>query len=385
VNAANGGGTAPFVQTNRSDSISDHQFTLPGRFVEATVGLRYVVCWCIVADPLGDQVCEDPSDFLADSGFVHVQGPSTAQAASPFRCAPGSFCSIPEVAGVGLTTEDRLRIMETCGGNAVDGFYSADDYSAQSVSDTPTPTLSGTNFRYTWGPGAAGQQVQPVLAQPGSYKVCWCRMQMPEIDCTDAVHFLREVGGMEVPGSPTLHQIHLCVIGQSCDISIASSGMSGLAATRLLPIYLNDNDWLADEAAYTSSYCSAAGSSDVATLTPDPSTALGVVSAIAQPASGSLTSFSWGIAPIVNVDLSRQIILCWCGEKETQNSEGVCADGNSYRLIAGVLNIMGPLRVNNDMTCYKGLLCVVLNLHGAGLADGDVMVVSETLDCSGGP
>jgi len=208
---------------------------------------------------------------------------------------------------------------------------------------------------------------------------------MPEIDCTDAVHFLREVGGMEVPGSPTLHQIHLCVIGQSCDISIASSGMSGLAATRLLPIYLNDNDWLADEAAYTSSYCSAAGSSDVATLTPDPSTALGVVSAIAQPASGSLTSFSWGIAPIVNVDLSRQIILCWCGEKETQNSEGVCADGNSYRLIAGVLNIMGPLRGGNNMTCCKGLICVVLNLDGAGLADGDVMVVSETLDCSGGP
>ena len=78
---------------------------------------QYRLCWCaLLPGPTNISGCVLTSEFSVDFGALHLYGPLPGHHRT---CVSGYTCSFGSIAGYGLSQNDTILVMETCGSNHV--------------------------------------------------------------------------------------------------------------------------------------------------------------------------------------------------------------------------------------------------------------------------
>ena len=307
-------------------------------------GGTYQLCWCRPVAMSGAH-CESPADFAAQAGRLHLLGPSPYE--QHRTCISGRACPAQAVTGYGLSADDRVLLLETCGvRSVVDRFFAIDTWqlahsAANSTPNVPSPSnytlQAGTLAMFGWGS-------IPITTAGGRYRMCWCSRHAP---CAEPADFRIDFGELLVIGAAATHS-YTCISGLSCQLD----GVQGE--------HLGMNQHLA-----VLDTCGVGMESHIMTGTFDGS------------------SFSWGSRPILLTGGTYR--LCWCASRHLEDfdnssgsngsnaSLGSCADTSDFWLDAGGLMLLGPSPRSQHFTCVSGQTCQMATLHGLGLTkDGYV-------------
>ena len=281
----------------------------------------YILCWCGGEATLAG--CESPSDFLAPVGLVEVSGPGVLPfAAQMFRCVRLRQCELSNLQGTQPPTSKLLVAAGACGGPAADGI----PQEGQSL-----PSVEGTT--YTWGSGR-------VIANPGKYYLCWCSSIS---NCDDFSSFESYAGLLQVK-SPTASPLRFfCPLSSVCNITGITG--EGLTNQDTVMILVKCGDAVSDTENFRQ------GSVSFATFD---------------------NGGSFMLPPGQRAGIYQ---VCWCA------AEQICLNGRDYTTTLGRLEIGGP---DDSVTyrCFEWEPCVIEDLEGRSLSDGDrLLVVPDGTDC----
>ena len=292
-------------------------------------GGQYRLCWCGLTEaevlssntsnasasllPLG---CQTSEDFRVDSGNMHFIGPAQQQDRT---CVSGRSCRVESLVGYGLSEDNKLLIMGTCGASVPPGFPTFDTTLA--VHNNSWDTILVT---------AAG----------GFYRLCWCAEHLG-LGCSSQLDFTTDVGSLMLLGPAPLEQHRTCVSGRACFmVPSHDHGLEGvgLGSDGLLAMSL-------------SSSCGAG---------------------VDLEATGQLALA--GLAPAAEAQAVSRIRhaggsyrLCWC------SAIGPCSSEH-HAVQVGLLTVLGPNPLVQDRTCISGHHCVVDRIQGNDL-EGSLMVL----------
>ena len=308
-------------------------FQEPGKSVSARwlslplplTGGEYRLCWCS-----GQFVCSSQENFRVDAGGITVVG------VSPFSqdrtCVSGRTCFVRDILGSGLSSDDVLFALETCGeDHALARFPFSGKVGLEE-------TAAGTTF----------SQLERITSAGGVFRLCWCHGMGFKDDCLVAREAVMDVGSLFLIGAAPLSQDRTCVAGAAC--SITGIRGEGLQQKDLILIM--------DTCGLERSLVSGFPSNGTVALT----------------AEG--TSFSWGFATISAAGGIYQ--LCWCSSEGMQNEE-TCGTAADADITIGQLYLIGAHPLSQDHTCVAGQTCRVEGLAGQNLpAVGSMLLVLET-------
>ena len=161
----------PLLETLAVGAFYGNGITLPGG--------QYRICWCSMRQWQGIQLsCDVATDFV-DAGKLLMIGPSLQR----HTCVSGQPCS-PDFTGV--TAQDTIRILNTCGRGGTD------------------LAVGGSNV------SRISQNVSALSLSGGSYRLCWCYGEC----LSTQVDF----GSLEMLGP--IHSTATCVSGQTCEFAL---------------------------------------------------------------------------------------------------------------------------------------------------------------------
>ena len=296
------------------------------------IGGEYRLCWCA-----GQFVCSSQEDFRIDAGAIEVIG------VSPFSqdrtCVSGRTCFLGEILGSGLSSNDVLFALETCGkDNALARFPFSGKTSLEE-------SAAGTTF----------SQLERMTSAGGVFRLCWCHGLGLENDCLLARAAAMDVGSLFVIGAAPLSQDRTCVAGSICSI------------TGILGEGLQEGDLI-----LVMDTCGLEKSS----VPGFPSRGT-----IAMTEEG--TVFSWGFASITAAGGTYQ--LCWCSVEGVHSGEA-CSTAADADITIGQLYFIGPGPLSQDHTCVAGQTCRIQGLTGEHLPSaGSMLLVLETCGFAGIP
>ena len=313
-------------------------------------GGTYQLCWCRPVLASG-AYCTSPIDFAAGAGRLHLLGPSPYQ--QHRTCISGRACPAQAVAGYGLSADDRVLLLETCGERSVvERFFAVDTWelgqtaviqngsaNATSPSNASLPSSgSGTLAMLGWGS-------VPITTAGGRYRMCWCAKGTR---CGEPSHFRIDFAELTVIGLETRHS-YTCISGVSCQLD----GLQGedLGMNQHLAVL------------------------DTCGVSMDTQIMTGVFDG---------TSFSWGSTPILLSGGTYR--LCWCASRQPEvanfNSSNAslddCSSTSDFRLDAGSLLLTGPSPHGQHFTCVSGQKCHIDELQGFGLTEEGYVRAMET-------
>ena len=155
-------------------------------------GGTYQMCWCAGVYP-----CSEYEEFRFQVSPLWLIGPSPLR--QDRTCVSGHTCYIDGILGEGLTNEDKLLVLDTCG-QAKISVYTPLRGKVVGISS------SGTTF--SWA-------TTVVTAPGGQYRMCWCP---GGFTCSFADHFYVDMGELTMIGVSPLDQGRTCISGQTCSI-----------------------------------------------------------------------------------------------------------------------------------------------------------------------
>ena len=314
-----------------------------------TYGGQYRICWCA-----GGYICSTTEHYALDMGELTVVGVSPLYQSR--TCVAGLTCQFDGFVGVGLTVEDHVMVLETCGSHTVAARSAAATSAAIATQalmgwvvygQQPGPTpLSATGATMSFGPAA-------ITAGGGQYRLCWCAAAYR---CSTAEDFRVDFGEMVLVG-PLWSQDRTCVAGQTCRLD----GFLGQHISAVDKIVVLDS-------------CGNAADGKMAVLMdrrwPDSGH-------LAVGGSGAMASF--GTVPVTAK--GGQYRLCWCA-----SAAGTCHLAAHYRVTVGELLLLGPSPLYQHRTCVSGQHCVTHSIEPSdrrlGLmtdASGLPIVASDTI------
>lgn len=165
-------------------------------------GGQYRLCWCAATTR-----CSSPTDYVVDSGELHMLGPSLFQM---LQCYPGVVCSFDTFLGYGLQNGEKIMALEQCGvGEGVVGFPNG------AISNGATQN----GRRYGWADGSNGTHFLPLnTSTPGGFfRMCWCPASFGGASCASSQDFRVDAGALIVKG-PFTRVDTLCAAGQTCTL-----------------------------------------------------------------------------------------------------------------------------------------------------------------------
>ena len=297
---------------------------------------QYRLCWCtLIPGPTNNSACSLASQFALDFGTLHVYGPASGHRRT---CVSGYMCALDGIAGYGLSQNDSILVLETCGSDQIVPNF---------PSGGQIETASSSGSRISWGDVV-------LSAYGGTYRLCWCSQGE---SCNRPHAFPFDLGELVVLGPVRLDQT--CVAGQTCRLD-------GLQDT-----WSEENSYMILET------CGVAASP------------LSVLTAGAV-LSGAPGQASWGPSPLRSGDLPAGIYqLCWCSPLPSLNSTSPsnrteqgnlshsCQLSVHHRVTIGTLTMIGA-SVEQRRTCVSGLTCVIDSIEGYQLSREDTVLVMET-------
>ena len=320
----------------------------------------YRLCWC-GAEPrnLNATACTSPFEFLVDAGQMSVLGPNPSQHRT---CVSGQRCSLDGLLGTGLSNDDVVLVMDTCGSPSV----------------VPLFPRAGLSFEVGRDGAYASWGNDVVTSMGGAYRLCWCTQRRlntsisnginaSEPDCTLPEAFGVDFGALLLRGPAELAQPLLCIVGQECIMPPVSG------------TYISASDWFR-----VLDTCGV----DVQQPLLQADTSLQVLS-VRYPTPNSSdefnTSAGWNRSLLALTNASRlqaipaagipatggQYRLCWCG------FESNCLPASSYRVDFGSLALAGP-NLMQSRTCISGQSCVINSILGYGPSNATSFLVMHT-------
>ena len=170
-----------------------------GDLPHTAAGGQFRLCWCA-----GVAQCEVSEQFRVDVGGLVLIGPSL-QART---CVSGQPCFMKALPGFHLQAADRLLVLETCGvASPIQSF----------------PSLVGLrnlglNFTTELQGFVAGSLVEFVTSAGGQYSLCWCASIL---GCSVPESFRVSAGSLTLIGPSqdsliAMPQLRICVAGRIC-------------------------------------------------------------------------------------------------------------------------------------------------------------------------
>ncbi|CAE7364548.1 agaA33 [Symbiodinium sp. CCMP2592] len=210
---------------------------------------QYRLCWCaLLPGPTNISSCILTSEFSVDFGALDLYGPLPGHRRT---CVCGYTCSFGGIAGYGLSQNDTILVMETCGSS--DSPLSLEWLCSPDLCKWVSHELGGD-----------------------SYRLCWCSQSG---SCRRPESFPFDFGELLLVGPVQVD--HTCVAGQTCYLD-------GLPRT-----WSEVNSYMILETC---------GIAD---------TLLSVITA--SPVLSAQGQANWGGSPLTSADLRAGIYqLCWC-------------------------------------------------------------------------
>eukprot|EP00438_Fugacium_kawagutii_P036307 Skav212391 [mRNA] locus=scaffold673:88105:90723:- [translate_table: standard] len=314
--------------TQTLESFEEPGKALSARWISVPLPLTggdYRLCWCS-----GQSICSLSQDFKVDAGAITVIG------VSPFSqdrtCISGRTCFLRDILGTGLSSDDVLFALETCG---QDSTLARFPFSGKVDLQE---SIAGTTF----------SQMERITSAGGVFRLCWCHGSGFEDDCLVSKEAVTDVGSLFLIGAASLSQDRTCVAGATCSL------------TGILGEGLQEGDFI-----LVMDTCGMEGS---------------LVSGF--PATGTValteegTSFGWGFATISAAGGIYQ--LCWCSAEGMHDGE-TCSTAADANIAIGQLHLIGVSPLSQDHTCVAGQTCRIEGLKGQNLPDvGSMLLVLET-------
>ena len=331
------------------------------------------LCWCAGIEQQSSSIlngsCIAGNDtapaehFALDVGRVTVLG--TAPLTQQRTCVAGLPCHIDGITGHGLTDDDKVLVLHTCGNVAHVGGFPG--YGA---------------MRFTSASGASVFWASPVTALGGQYRLCWCSSGQ---HCSSGEQFRTDFGSFTLVGPSGSNQDRTCIAGLSCVVeAIAGQDLSVLNQYAVLDT-------------------------------------CGVASPIAGMPSLETTAYNAAVTSVTVTAVAGQYRLCWCsgllnqapvGSNSTDNQSNgsgylsflpwwnaslvnmsspsndtavPCRTAEEFRMDVGGLLLIGATTSASDFTCVSGRDCELDHIVGISLSDGDSIVVLDTCGRPGAP
>lgn len=280
-------------------------------------GGQYRLCWC--GDDRED-ACSLHTDFLMDFASLQILGPRPL--VQDRTCVAGRTCFLESFTGEGLTSADRVWLLDTCGSTV-----------------SPVQRLISTGLHQ---PGLHMSELV-ISLKGGQYRLCWCHGLTS--NCAFAEDFQVDFGRLDVIGVAPLSQDRSCISGHHCAID----GIMGH--------YLDSKSHLLilDTCGTASAF-----------------SALRTSGNFERPASVASSGASWNA--LVTLP-GGQYRLCWC---HTEGNLSTCELPEHFQVDFGNFMLVGPSPLEQHRTCVSGEVCLLSGIHGEALSESNVVVIMDT-------
>ena len=162
-----------------------------GDRVISAAGGRYRLCWCSAAAP-----CSVTDTSKVDIGTFSMVGLVPLE--QDRTCVSGQTCILDGIVGQGLSGDDVIVLLDTCG---MEGLL------PRSSNLGIAQVISGSGASFGW-PSI------PMTHSGGQYRLCWC--PGTHYDCSLARYARVDGGSLTLIGIGPLFQDRTCVSGQTC-------------------------------------------------------------------------------------------------------------------------------------------------------------------------
>ena len=280
------------------------------------LGGAYRLCWCAA-----DASCRRSEHFSVDLGEFHILGPNPRE--QDRTCISGQTCLLDGLTGWHMSSNDRVVILETCGEQMLSpptGLESW-DFAQRSGAIVWATLNSSTN---------ASWQALFLTTRAGQYRLCWCSGGATSL-CDQATLPAFDFGALHVL-SPSNYVLNTCVSGEACVVQSLQTaewqddfaGGGGLFVADTCGSTRSTHHFLLEEA--------------VSNLT---------VAVSRRVSSSRISTLSGGTYR-----------LCWCSPQAV--SPGSCDVPEHFRVEVGMLDMLGPVPLQQDQTCVLGAMCSIL-------------------------
>ena len=301
----------------------------------SSAGGIYRLCWCANVT-----VEATPAECGADVGSLYLLGPRPLQ--QDRTCIAGLSCVINGITGIGLSTDDRLLVLNTCNLGLAQKHAETEFFT--SASGGWQVGLEGSTF------AIATDVTRP---SGGSYRLCWCAMP-----CTMLAHYSVDMGQLTIQGPRALREQHrTCVAGQPCNPSPIEGWFLSAGDRYLLLDTCGENGMLP-------------GVPDAGGFATSAVTVPGGVGSALSFVSLSLSALSTAGG------LYR---ICWCADMAS------CDETSSFDVDVGKMQVLGPRPLHQDRTCVSGQPCLLNALSGIALSTADRYYILDTCGSSSFP
>jgi hypothetical protein len=354
-------------------------------------GGEYRLCWCwgggratytvsynsLVIGFQTYRNCVRPEEFAIDAGALYVLG------ASEFierTCVSGQVCEFGGIHGLGLSTTDRVMLLDTCGAPGAAVIEGASwQASVPHAGLWAAPTTADVSFGST-----------PFTATGGVYRLCWCSTVAGQ--CSVSQDFVQDFGELAILapyswhgaaaaggadavrrrrdfGSLT-HALHTansrrtCVSGQTCHVR----ALDGLGIS---PV----DHYLVLETCGTSAEPWGTPGRNVIPNATDGLNIPNETDVFNSTHGHPGLDIYWGAAGTFSA-VGGVYRLCWCA------SGFACSEASDFRVDAGDFVVVGPAWQSAGATCVSGQTCQVDGIVGTGLQTTDRYMVLETCGTS---
>eukprot|EP00747_Dinoflagellata_sp_TGD_P086382 gnl/TRDRNA2_/TRDRNA2_163267_c0_seq1.p1 gnl/TRDRNA2_/TRDRNA2_163267_c0~~gnl/TRDRNA2_/TRDRNA2_163267_c0_seq1.p1 ORF type:complete len:1739 (+),score=198.28 gnl/TRDRNA2_/TRDRNA2_163267_c0_seq1:112-5217(+) len=188
-----------------------------------TPGYPYHLCWCNGTA----QSCTTEYDFRLSVGTLHMAGPTKLQIDSNMVCVAGVPCVLRFFDGHALDEGARVVVLP-------DG-PSGCAYIPPPGEEVRVPgfTNDGVSLPSSDGGSTFSWGDTPLLAEGGTYILCYCGVAGGEEECPDmrpfdGEFFLMKAGTLTVLGPRVAEELKLCGVGVDCILTdVEGAGLRG--------------------------------------------------------------------------------------------------------------------------------------------------------------
>ena len=299
------------------------------------LGGEYRLCWCAA-----NAICSKSEDFRFDLGVLHVVGPSPH--AHDRTCISGQTCLLDGIAGWLMSANDRVMILESCGGEMLSPPTGLESWDLVQQSGGVVWATLSSDTNMSW-------QALFLNVPAGQYRLCWCSGSMTSqgsqgASCADSSLPGLDFGALNVL-APISSVASTCVSGQACvvkSLQVAEwqstfAGGGGLLLSDTCGMSASTQHFLSEEA--------------VSNLT---------IAVSRRVSSRRISTLSGGTYR-----------LCWCSPEATLGS---CDVPEHFRVEVGALDLLGPAPLQQDQTCVFGVTCPITMSQFGGL-DSQILIL----------
>ncbi|CAK9109828.1 Alpha-agarase [Durusdinium trenchii] len=324
------GMTAPVVHHQQAPWSGEVSFQL------TISGGLYRLCWCYENENINTNrsFCDLAEHHLVDAGSLLVLGPQQNQDRT---CISGRSCRTQGIWSTGSHWKDQIRILDTCGSNAIPKHFPSEGFSGHSSLSSNATSPGRLEQSLDFGSTA-------VTTHGGIYRLCWCS-GLSESGCIAQM----DIGTMTILGP--FQEDRTCISGKTCSFDIGGLGFS--ADDRFLVL---DTCGLPDKGISSSTKSQAVAWNEITLMT----------------VSGGEYRLCWCSGVRVDFELNTSNT-----SHETRNeSLPLCTVAWDFRLDVGRLLLHGMSPLEQHATCVAGQPCAI-DVAGY-VTEGDFVMALDT-------